>query len=234
MDLVIPYMHSPKEELKFTLRGFEKYYTGIDRLFIVGDKPELKNFTHVPWHQDEFSPKVKERNIYHKILRACNEPEVSSNFLMASDDHFLLRPFDDMPYFQKGELLYSWDKLSDSNPYRTTLVNTYDALVRKNLKTIHFNCHAPIIYNKEKFKEILPSFDWTRGGGYAIKSLYCNSLGVRDTPYRGVKIKFPLNIHDLKKEIVMLDMFSASNDAFNSDMVTVLKQLFPKKSRWEI
>ena len=80
-----------------------------------------------------------------------------------------------MPYFYDGDLktVIAKRKL---DRYRLALENTLKVLLERNLPTLHYDIHAPIVFEKDKFQKIMSQYDWTVQHGYVIKSLYVNSL----------------------------------------------------------
>jgi len=81
-------------ELRYSLRSIEKYLSGVGQVFIIGDCPDfLTNVIHIP-ATDEENREWKDRNIYRKLLIACNDVRISENFLFVNDDHYLTQPFE--------------------------------------------------------------------------------------------------------------------------------------------
>ncbi len=68
MKCAIPYKHSyAASELKYCLRGIEKYINNPE-IILIGDQPKyIQNVTHI-FYKDRPELKWKERNIYEKLL----------------------------------------------------------------------------------------------------------------------------------------------------------------------
>ena len=78
-------------ELRYSLRSLEKNLVDLRNVYIVGYRPEwLTGAIHIPC--DDPLPHNKDGNIIRKILRACQTPGLSEDFLQVSDDQILLRP----------------------------------------------------------------------------------------------------------------------------------------------
>jgi hypothetical protein len=109
MLVVIPYKDYRGVELKYCLRGIEKFVEDPE-IIIIGDKPGwLQNVTHLP-HADQREVQFKERNIFKKILLVKND------FLFFNDDHFLLKPFDKDTYHYSGNIYGDLDNYFRHGP----------------------------------------------------------------------------------------------------------------------
>src|SRR5688500_2320198 len=93
-------------ELRYCLRSIETHLSGYGDIFLIVHKPKwVKNVMHIP-AEDEQRTWWKERNIYRKILLACEDPRVSDDFLFMNDDHYLLSDFvaGEFPYYREGTI----------------------------------------------------------------------------------------------------------------------------------
>jgi hypothetical protein len=222
-------------ELKYCLRSIEKHLSGYGDIFLIGHKPKwVNNIIHIP-AEDEQRTWWKERNIYRKILLACEDPRVSDDFLFMNDDHFLLSRFGAkrFPYFFDGG---TESHIGREDQYGNTVKNTFDAL---RMHVHHFDVHCPINYNKQMFKD-LQLFDWDRKYGYCIKTLYMHYWRPRIMgPIRGyypdLKINQPLPSSKIKELLTGRSWFSVGNKAFDigGGMEQVLQELYPNKSKYE-
>jgi hypothetical protein len=222
-------------ELRYSLRSLEKHLHGYHDIYVVGENPTfLKGVTHIPFPDN--STYNKQKNIYEKVLRACNESSISENFLFFNDDFFLLKTLDayDTPFYHRGCLGPAVDARKAGDTYRTSLDNTYKALSKRGLPTLHYDIHLPIIYNKTLFKEYVPLFDWTKPYGYVVKSAYSNSIGVENGAYDpDCKIMRPHTRDQILNRVKDRCCFSIGDAGINHDMKKYLKELYPKPCRWE-
>jgi hypothetical protein len=216
-----------------SLRSIEEHISNVDKIVIVGHKPEwLKDIYHIPC-EDEHP--CKETNIYKKILGACQDENVSEDFLFFNDDHFILQDFDanTFPYYYKGDLFFILKKLPPYNKYSTCVHRTGHTLKNLGLGTKNFDTHTPIIYNKEKFKSIMPQYDWSERFSYVVKSLYANSLGIEGVREPDCKIADSPSLEEFKNRIRERKVFSIDNAAINDSLHQLFKELYPNPSRWE-
>lgn len=234
IDIVIPYLHSQRRnglELRYCLRGIERKLTGYNKIWIIGQKPSWLIGVGIIQVNDSPYPRLKENNIYCKILEACKNKEVSEDFLFMNDDHFLLKSFtaSQFPYYHRGELYDSMKKNKGS--YRATLNHSRRVLMAKDLPTLDFDTHCPIVYNKSKFIQAFEDIDWKIDWGYAIKSVYCGLNGIEGTYMPDCKINNK-SLHDIKLRTANREWFSTGS--LNDDMEKFLTSVYPKKSKYEI
>lgn len=221
MKLVIPYRDFRGSELKYCLRGIERYIPDPE-ITIIGDLPQwIRNVTHIPF-KDNPQNQFRSRNIYDKIML------VDYDFLFANDDHFLLQPFSADTFHYSGTLLSELQRPHLSGSYRKTVQNTLS--VFGDIK--NFDTHCPIFYKAEFLKQI--NVDWTRPQGYCIKSVYAHLAGIEGTEYPDLKIRTPLPEKQIKKLIEGRPYFSTGNYCFGKPMVNVLEEIFPEKSIYEL
>jgi hypothetical protein len=235
-DLVYLYQeHSGPEEIRYSLRSMQKHLSGIGKVFIVGDDPGIfKDVIFIPCENKHRHNGA--RNIYEKIVAACRHPDLSPDFVVNSDDYFLLRDFetDKIPYFHCGTLTLTNKLLSPKNYFKIHVENTLRVLTERGLPENNFNIHFPIIYNKEKYLEIMGGYDWEIPRGYISKSLYTNSMRIEGELMHDTKIHAPKTKPAIYRMIKDKVCFSTNNPAINDPQREVWQELYPEASRWEL
>ena len=220
-------------ELRYCLRSVEKHLTGYGDVFIIGEKPSwLRNVVHIPFDEG-FNPQSyeKERNIYKKVMTACNDGRVTDDFLFMNDDHFLLQDYEAMkfPYYCQGWL----SEFMTVTDYKTTISNTIELLWPLGHDCLYFDIHCPIVYNKARFAWCL-SADWSKYFGYCIKTVYCNSVeGLKAIEYPDLKINEVYPADKIHKFIAGRPWFSIGDQARQGGLLKVLQELYPNKSKYE-
>jgi hypothetical protein len=237
MDIVIPLLEGGSQwdnrELCYTLRSICKYVPHRD-VYILGPKVDwLKGVNYVNAY-DQPGDEWKEANIMYKISLACQIPALSEKFIFFNDDHFILKRMSSLPYYYSGTL---WDYLAnkgtDSN-YCRTVANTARVLKNSAIPQDFYDIHAPIVYNKKDFCEVMGYYDWTQPYGYVIKSLYCNTLGIKGTAYTDLKIKERFDCKKLDRLTQDRKFFSIGDGAIGLELDTFLNYLYPKPSKYEL
>lgn len=237
-SIVVPVKSFSKnnhKELVYALRSIEKHLKGFGEVFIIGDRiNSLKGLKYIHCRDDRQSM-YKERNIYRKILKACNHPEVTEDFIMLNDDHLLLKDFDvnNLPFYYKGTLEETLSK--NMGDYRKSVNHTRKLLLSKDKPTIDFDTHFPIVYNKKKFIDtfVCNNVDWDKPFGYVIKSLYCNLNDIEGEFGGDCKIHHKMKYEDIVSKIGDRSFFSTSDGCLNEDMMRFLNEKYGTKSRYE-
>lgn len=237
-DVVYIYSHEASwwrgRELLFSLRSLEKYGTGYNKVWLIGDKPAYLNdkINHIEMDDDSTHP--KERKLFEKLLRACNTNEITKDFVFFNDDFFLTKEID----FSNLPECYSSKNIKDiirgrkKNAYTYAITNTYNVLIEKKAETKYFDIHYPMIYNKAKFQRTVGKCDWeTAKAGYVIKSLYANLNKIPGRRRKDNKIYNEKNIKTILAIVESTDLFST--DEITHAMVKVLNRLYSDKSSYE-
>lgn len=220
-------------EIRYSLRSVEKHLSDYRNVYIVGECPEwMQNVTHIPYADEHQN---RETRIALKVLRACNESSVSDQFLFMNDDHFLLKDCSAIgyPYYHKGLLQEESDTPNLNLPYRTSLLNTIQALSVQGKPAFNYDTHTPILYDKAKFKDVYLPLDWNRKHSYVVKSIYANTIGVDGTFMPDCKIHKHLDLSDIAVTLLGKKVFSISNSAVNGALKKFMDELFPIKSKYE-
>lgn len=233
IDIVIPLHDQSKVgyiDLIYTLRSIEKNLSNYRDVYLVGKKPNfIKNVINIPFNQSK-NDDDKQKNILNKIIYCLNMDEISENILFINDEHFLLSNFDSInfPNYQDGNL----EKQVFKNPYTFTINNTIRFLESKNSEIKNFDIHTPIIYNKKKFKEVFESIQLPRFG-YGIKSIYGNLAQIKSEYMEDCKISHALSKEEAEEICKYRKIVSCSDVAIKTGLGEHLKEMFPKKSKFE-
>ena len=229
-------------ELRFSLRSIEKNGINAGKIFVVGEQPEfLTNVIHIP-ASDVFNPNVNaDGNIIVKVLAACADKRLSEDFLFINDDHLILKPIDlnNVPAFHKGDMngydeIY-WQPLNYWRSCR--LKRTMDILNERGLTAFHFDCHTPILFNKDLFPEVISRFNYSEGSGLTMKSLYGNSVYSKSRKrLKGEKKKvfMEYSLNELEKRLEDCGFMSFNDDGLNKALKIWLYRKFPERSHFEL
>lgn len=214
-------------ELRLSLRCLEKNAIGVDRVFIVGNKPEwVQNVVHIP-AEDTYTA---ENNAFQKVLKACHNG-ISDNFLLMNDDFFLLekRDIEYYPFFVRGWL----DVEKPDNSYKRSINRTVMALKPYSKAPMNYEVHCPIIFNKHKmlFLEGVAEY-FKKEEGILIRSFYHNVF-YRDCNdfEEGTLVEDTKIYTDTWEDPNKTGCISTSDDCDN--ILKRIEKMYPNKSRWE-
>jgi hypothetical protein len=218
MDIVIPYIHSEANELRYALRSICKYQEH-DKLLLVGDTPE--------WYKgDKISVEYvlgrPEFDVTRKILMAI--PRLSKDFILWQDDIYKLNSNKIKPVY--------CDTLSNALSKRRE--GRFKGIMQNTLAAFpdgyYYGGHTPMIINGEKFKQAVETH-WTRD--LIPKTMYGNFAGIGGELVSDCKLNGRLPYPIIKSFIQGKDYFSTGHFSMNKDMVKVLDELFPDKCKYE-
>ena len=224
-------------EIRFSLRSIQKNLTGFKNIYIVGEYPGfLTGVIHIPY-PDELGPGNADGNIIRKVLRVCKEPELSDTFLFINDDHLINKTMEasQVPAFHKGDMTTFKESYWKLNSWRSRLQRTRDELINQGLSAFHFDCHTPILFNKNRFPEIISRFDYESGIGLCMKSLYGN-IAYPVAPQLSGEKKTVFNrfkLAELEARLAYCDFVALNDDGLNKSLKIWLHQSFPDPSTWE-
>lgn len=223
-------------ELRFSLRSIEKNLSAVRNVYIIGTLPDFINtdkVIHIPYEDKHL---YKQTRIALKVLQACFVEPLSEEFLFLNDDHFLLELFQagNFPYLYEENLLETASRRTENSMYGFSLRNTFEALLMNGFETNNFDIHCPIVYNKEKFKEMFNTYDfYNTPNSFVVKSLYCNTFGIKGEKREDIKINTPLSYEKIQEYCNNKALFSVSDLGLNQNMKNFLQNLFPIKSVYE-
>lgn len=220
------------EELKYSLRSLYRYGKNIDRLILVGEKPDFLDYSeviHLPFDEKG----VKDYRIASKILHACDQGILEGDFLFCNDDFFFTRPFDcdAFPYYHKGLLRYPNGGIG----YQEHLKITQEFLSYHGKSIYHFDVHCPIIYNAQKFQSLREVWKYSSTTiGLVVKSIYANMHGIKGEMYNDAKLKQLLPNSSEWYAAFENECFSIYDEAWGKGVRTFLEERFPTRSIWEL
>lgn len=240
MNIVIPlspFNNTDNAELKYALRGFEKYlpHTGIT---IIGrELPDWSQGLSLIKFADVPDERFRDRNIMRKLLAYADAHRLD-DFIYANDDHFLLQQFNGHQIVRKGTLGEAVIGLKNTEPYKHTIENTmkYFGVNKGPLvggkDYYNYDVHYPCIMNWGHYTETVIYADWTKPFGFMLKSIYYR-VAWKSVLVEDFKINEPSTFEKIKESLIGKSFFSTSDKAFNAEMQKVLEYLYPVKSKYE-
>lgn len=118
---------SRNEELRYSLRSVAKHFPHRN-VVIAGHLPSfVRGVVHIPTEQRQ----NKYGNAKGNINAACLSPLVSEDFYLFNDDFFVMRPADDYPQYNRGNLetvLRRFGERISEGPYYKSMERTLEVL----------------------------------------------------------------------------------------------------------
>lgn len=236
IDIVIPLGSGSVNndvEIRIALRSIEKNAIGYRKIYIIGCTPSFllnnERICLIPLKEFKCN---KEARISEKIRWAFNNLDVTQKIAFWNDDYVLLKKIDirTIPNYHKGNLYRKKNK-----GYQKILNNTRNYLILNKHGDLNFDCHVPIIYDRNNFLSIKEQWDDSvKGSGFCAKSLYGNNF-CSDDNIRIKDIKLGSNWNKKINKIIRQKrwIISYSDNALKNGFAEWLLKTFPNKSSFE-
>lgn len=220
---------SLNDELLHSLRSIEKNFPHNRVWFIGGCPYNLKPDKYIKVEQDK-DTKWANTNVLMRV--ACENSEITDDFVLFNDDFFVMSPVNELPYYYDDTLGKRVDKLSGKyvhSRYRTNLAVCAEQLSFKGYNTLNYAVHIPMVINKEKMLKCMSKFP----NGLMWRSLYGNFINPKR--YERMQITDPkiwkTETHPTGNEIFL----SSEDKAFRYGAVgSHIKERFIEPSRFEV
>lgn len=228
IDVVYPVQptRNGNAELRYSLRSLSNMPHG--KVHIFSDYiPWLSK--EVVWHPSSDRPgKSRFANVNTTLLRACDDPNISDPFVFMNDDFFVMQKIKELPYYANGTLQQHWDYLHQfyvMSKYMRDLLETQSELKRLGYGTIDFEVHCPILFYKDKLREVLTAYPNTA----CRRTIYANMAEVDWEQVIDFKI-YGFGDFDKNRPFV-----SSSNGNFDRQSVvrSLVRSTFTQPSKYE-
>lgn len=196
------------EEIRYSIRALEANMLDLAEVFVVGECPDwLEGVTHIP-AEDKYEEKW--RNAMHKTLIACEQEDLSEEFILMNDDFFMCEPFmgAELPYYSK--------KNTDGGIDGPT----------------NFKLHCPIRLHKEYYPKMPLSPD--DAGQHSPRTFYANFFKAMPLPMRDCILREGENLPSFDEQIEGREWFSIGDTIMTSEKFRYwLNERWPTPSTFE-
>lgn len=201
-------------ELRYALRSWEMYGPPIKQLLIIGHKPDwLQNVHYLPFNDAQ---QTKTKNIFDKVKIAAS---LYDRFIFANDDHFLLQPMYELPYYYSCMLR---DFKGGGESFMRYVSNTYKLFPSGK----YYDVHTPMIVESY----VIDMMTYHRDT--IFKSCYGNTAQVEGVEFRDCKINGNIRRDEITR-YVEGKPFLSTGEAVPWDLKRWFEEKYPVKSRWE-
>jgi len=181
MDVVIPYRRSFSKELIYALRSIDQNLPHRNVYIIGDDTPELA-IENIQFQQSSDIA----RNTADIITLACNNPDISDDFIYTHDDIFVMNPIAKIPIHYKTTFRELLSDVKKPNDYYTKrAIKTYQKLRELGIsEPLCYELHIPFVINKKKWLETAE----TAGYQFNKTSIYGNLHEIGGTQLKDPKV----------------------------------------------
>jgi hypothetical protein len=225
MDAVYVNKDGENPELRYSLRTLK--HVTHHQVWIFGGAPVWINPETVQ-HVRRLQKGSPYRSTRAHIAAACGTPEVSDPFMLWNDDFFAMQEVGEMPLLNRGPIAEVMEQYANVKTlWARGLRDTALMLRERDLESISYDLHVPLIVHKEQMREAIRWADKARCDAVQARTLYGNLVPLGGTPITDVKMSrrsapFPEG-----------PWLSSSDDTFRSVVEPVLRYLFPEKCNYE-
>lgn len=209
------------EELRYSLRSVCKNMPH-KRVWIFGGCPKnIVPDVRVRVVQEGRTKWDKVRNMF---IMACENKEITDDFIMFNDDFFVMRPMKKIEPLYRDTLKGHIEHLP-AGAYRDLLKTSLGELGEGALS---YELHTPFVFNKKKLLDLInktPELHCTR-------TLYGNTYKIGGTKHSDVKV-FDSNPDFDYKQSALLSTDDAVINT-NNMIWSYIKRSFPNKSEFEL
>lgn len=227
IDIVYPIKPSEFNEIHYSMRSADKHFVDLGTKWVLSEEPPVTSSPH-KWVYSRDWGVIKDQKINHKIIQACENPEISDPFIYSCDDMYFLRPtsvheFDFPCAMSEPEWPYpararrSWERM---------LFRTLTKLRDEGFPAYNYSTHIPWVVHKDKFLQAMEIL----GTGEQICSAYHNvhfdnPTMVRDTMLRAA-LYSPNTYEEILQKTVGKAFLNHNNRALNNELQSFIKSRF--------
>lgn len=233
MDVV--YLTKPEEaqpELRYSLRSLQNL--PHDRVWLAGYKPSWVSDAvgHIPTEQ---VPGEKHPNALLNWRAALESSGVSDPFILANDDHFVMRPVESMPVLNWGPLDHVVASFASKyTPFWDSMVETRNLLWGLGHEdSLSYQLHVPLIQRKAEMLDVMTRFPNTAPGIW----LQYVTLAGAIYDWGGTTLRDDVKVYDIWGAPSWMrdtDFLSTTDDSFNRGAAgTYIRNSFPEPSQYE-
>lgn len=139
------------EEFRYSLRSVCKNMPH-KRIWVFGGCP--RSIVPDVRIRVEQEGKTKWDRVHAMFKLACENKELSDDFILFNDDFFVMKPVEKIETIHRGLLEEHTEKLG-KGPYRSLLEGIDDELKHRGLSTYSYELHTPFVFNKKKLLKLL-------------------------------------------------------------------------------
>jgi len=228
-------------ELRYSLRSLA-IQPWVGNIYLVGYAPSwvalnppINGIFHLPCDDTQ---RNKDANIIRKVLTACGLPQLSEDFIVNSDDHYILGEVgigDLGPWLESEEVVAGFIRRALSSIWCRHLVNTLNFCKATGRPRRAWECHAPYLVNKTLYQKLMPTAPWQKGR--ILSHIYYNLLDIKEpkqaTPSLCLRVKQLITPGQLRRGVEGKKFLNHTDIGLCPAVREYLNELYPVPSKWE-
>ena len=216
-------------ELRYSIRSVVENMP-YKRIWIFGGCPYgIVPDVHIRAEQNGAS---KWENVHEMYRLACENKELTDDFIMFNDDFFIMQPMSRVEPLYRCSLdehiAILESKFNKPNNYSQLLRNCNEELKKLGKTQLSYELHTPFVFNKEKLAKLLDKFP----DQHCTRTLYGNLYNIGGRQSEDIKVFSSKPDFDYKSSPLLSSDDGVDN--INNDIWRYIKLKFSKKSKYEI
>ncbi len=229
LQFVYPYWHggAQGDELRWSMRSIEKFYTGKATILLIGDKPDWYTGSYLPQTRvQKHTPNRGFRDMLAKVRTMADHEATASHFVWMMDDIYFIRPVDlealETPRADR------W-RPNDGNGWGRRKNNTMRVLAERGYATHDYATHLPHVVEKDKLAALLEAFELDQNT-LLWEVLYGNVNRVSPQPVRPFlrRLWKPHSPEEYQQLTAAASIVNNTNDAWCEGLRAYLMALLPE------
>lgn len=212
------------DELRYSLRSICKNLK-FDRVWIFGGCPR-DIVPDVRIRVDQ-KGKTKWDRVRNMFLMACENKDLSDDFILFNDDFFIMQPTKEVKPLYRSSL-EDHIKVLPKGSYSDLLKVVNSDLKSKGMTTLSYELHVPFIFNKKKLLELIkntPELHCTR-------TLYGNTYNIGGEKTSDIKVFNDKPSFDYKSSAMLSTDDGVVN--INNNVWRFIKRNFSSRCKYEL
>lgn len=197
------------EEFRYSLRSVCKNMK-FNRVWVFGGCP--KNIVPDVRIRVEQKGKTKWDRVRNMFMMACENKELTDDFVLFNDDFFVMKPIDEIKPLYRSSLEEHVGVLG-KGPYANLLKDIEAELKNRGATTYSYELHTPFVFNKKKLLKMLKE----NPDQHCARTMYGNLYKIGGEKHSDVKIFSSTPAFDYKNsELLSTDdsVINVNNDAW--------------------
>lgn len=178
-------------ELRYSLRSLKNLPHG--KVFVCGYRPTWLSDKVLSIEVPQNPHETKYLRSTKNLIAAMKDERLSDDFILMNDDFFVMLPVSYVPVLHRGpinDVINFYQTNHPNSPYTAGLIQTFHRLENMGVENaLSYELHAPMVFNKKKFLEVLEiSLEME---GFGKRTLYGNINNIGGTLSEDVKFTSP-------------------------------------------
>lgn len=243
VSVVIPYCKdlAQGKELLYALRSWQKQVRFGINIVVIGDREDWfsEDVTFIEHQRTSDNPQIDTRE---KLKLAIISPEVTDNFIWASDDIYLVNPIS-LSHIELPKVLGELNPDKQSETYAANMRLTRSLLKKECLPILNYNTRTPVLFDKERLTAMFERFPETVLDGFLFTSVYFNAFPDTAHPihlnWKTDQVLLPIVSQNPDENAVLALLankvfLSNSETGYSPWLEQYLEKLFPEPSDFEV